>query len=89
MLLQQCCCVQIGRVISDSVDEWESREGVALSLCYLIPLLNGETLEIFIDIIVPKGLDDRNAKVRSIMLRAATTAITEVSSVSGVDYMFL
>lgn len=66
---------QYDRVVSEAVDLWEGRAGVAMSLAQLAPLFSRETVVTLANFFVPGALGDRNAEVRNKMLEAAMAVV--------------
>ena len=65
----------LGRIIEKPIDTWEPRNGVALALAQLAPLLSPKTVAQLAKFYVEKGLGDRNDQVRNNMLSAALAAV--------------
>ena len=66
----------LGRVVQDSIDHWEPREGLALALQNLAPHFNDSFLvEKVTNFLVKEGLIDGKEAVRKKMLSAAVTIV--------------
>lgn len=79
--MQPCGAVidEVGRMIKEAIDPWKKRLGVAESLLALSGHLAESCVMLFIKVIVPKGLDDRNEQCREIMRKAAVETVKNVS----------
>lgn len=65
-----------GRLIAEGgIDQWEARAGIAITLRKVCPLLTGKELQLFFNIILPDGLNDRSADVAHLMLLAAVEGV--------------
>ncbi|KAL1132575.1 hypothetical protein AAG570_010527, partial [Ranatra chinensis] len=65
----------LGRIVEKPIDTWEPRNGVALALAQLAPLLTPKSVSNLAKFYVEKGLGDRNDQVRNNMLAAALAAV--------------
>lgn len=66
----------LGRVVQDSIDHWEPRQGLGLALQYLAgSLTTSEQIEKATNFLVKEGLIDRKEAVRKTMLSAAMAII--------------
>jgi hypothetical protein len=67
----------IGRKISEEVDPWQQRSGVAFAFYRLSELIPQHLTVEFIKKIVPRGLNDRTEKCRTLMRDAARLCINK------------
>lgn len=68
----------VGRMISDVVDHWEGRSGIADGLINIAPYLPESATMLFMKIIVPDGLNDRKDICRGLMCNAAIEVVKKV-----------
>ncbi|XP_068244259.1 stalled ribosome sensor GCN1 [Palaemon carinicauda] len=66
---------QYDRIVSEAIDLWEGREGVALAIKQIAPSLDAETAVTLANFFVPDALGDRNPEVRNKMLDAAMAVV--------------
>uniref|UniRef100_A0A7I4Y876 TOG domain-containing protein n=2 Tax=Trichostrongylidae TaxID=6315 RepID=A0A7I4Y876_HAECO len=66
---------EVGRMVSDSVDEWARRSGVGQVLGRLADHVEAKDAMQFIKLVVPQGLADRHADCRNGMRDAAVEVI--------------
>ncbi|KAK6024062.1 HEAT repeat protein, partial [Ostertagia ostertagi] len=66
---------EVGRMVSDSVDEWARRSGVGRVLGRLADHVEAKDAMQFIKLVVPQGLGDRHADCRNGMRDAAVEVI--------------
>lgn len=64
-----------GRVVEQPVDTWGPRKGVGLALTHLAPLFTNESIRYLVQFFVSTGLGDKNASVRTEMLKAAVAIV--------------
>ena len=65
----------LGRVVQESIDHWEPREGLASALQNLASNFGAEQVEKATNFLVKEGLIDRKDSVRKKMLNAAMAIV--------------
>ena len=65
-------------MVSDVVDSWERRSGIGDAMVNIAPHLPESATMPFIRVIVPEGLNDRNALCRELMCNAAIEIVKKV-----------
>ena len=77
----------LGRVIQESIDHWEPREGLAIALQNLASSLEEEQVEKATNFLVKEGLIDRKDSVRKKMLNAAMAIVDIHGKTSASDLL--
>lgn len=82
-----------GRVVEqEGADQWRAREGVALLLKHLAPLLGSDHVATLTNFYIPDGLHDRNNRVAMTMRSAAVQLVEHHGKVCrsvGLSYVIV